>query len=255
MVVFASAAGMTVAVSQRLSIAGLNCVLALLLAQGLAVRSDQAVDALLLGAAGVGLQALFTVAAMATSRPGPRPRPLAGARAARRELAANLTLRSRSARHALRWGLALGAGVAAYNVLDLGEHGYWIPLTVLFVLKPSRDETWQRVAMRAAGTLAGLAIATPLALALGGFPVGEAVAISIAAGLAFALLAIEYALFTAAITAFAVMLAHALGQDAWQAAGQRALGTAIGIAIAVVAFAAWSNRPIQPPAAAPAGPA
>jgi fusaric acid resistance family protein len=244
MVAFASAAGITVAVSARLSVAAMSCTLALLLAQGLAVHADQAIDALLLGAAGAALQGLVAAAAAVGAPPAPPVHPIAGARAAWRAIAANLTLRSRSLRHALRWGTALGAGVAAYHVLDLGEHGYWIPLTVLFVLKPSAGETWERIAMRAAGTLAGLALATPLALALGPVPVANAAAMTIAAGFALALLAIEYALFTAAITSFVVLLAHGLGQDAWQAADQRALGTLIGLAIAGLAFALWSNRAI-----------
>ena len=71
-----------------------------------------------------------------------------------------------------------------------------MPLTVLFVLRPTPDETSERIAMRAAGTIAGLAIATPLAELIGGADILAAVAIALAAAFAFAFLAIEYALFT-----------------------------------------------------------
>src|SRR5436190_6644750 len=54
---FASTAALSVAVSPRLYIAALTCVLALLLAQGLAPSHDVAPEALLLGAAGAALQA------------------------------------------------------------------------------------------------------------------------------------------------------------------------------------------------------
>ena len=155
---------------------------------------------------------------------------------------ANLSIRSRSFRHALRWGTALGIGVAAYHVVDLGEHGFWIPLTVLFVLKPEAGETFERIEMRAAGTVAGLALATALAAIVGEHPLPDAVALTIAAGFTFALLAIQYALFTTAITAYVVLLAHALGQSAWQAADERALGTVLGIAIAALAVVVWRNR-------------
>ena len=146
-------------------------------------------------------------------------------------------------RHALRWGVALGAGVAAYHLLDLGEHGYWVPLTILFVLRPSYGETLERIAMRGAGTVLGLLIATPLAELIGGNDVLVAIAVVFSAAFSYSLLAIEYALFTAAITAFAVIYAHAFGQPALQAADERAIATAIGLVICAVAFAVFHDRP------------
>jgi hypothetical protein len=238
---FASLAGMSVAVSRRLAIAGLTCVLALLLGQGLALSPAQAPDALLLGGAGVLLQALFAAAAWSWDRDTEPIALGAGFVRARRAVTENLDRRSASLRHALRWGTALGLGVGLYHVVDLGAHGYWVPLTILFVLRPEPDETVLRIAMRAAGTLAGLAIATPLAELIGGLDVLEALAITLAAAFAFALLAIEYALFTAAITTFIILSAHALGQAAEQAAGQRALSTLIGLGIVAVAVALWGG--------------
>ncbi len=117
-----------------------------------------------------------------------------------------------------------------------------MPLTVLFVLKPELGMTEERIAMRAGGTLLGLVVATPLAMAIGGLPLVESIAMMLAAGLCFALLALEYALFTAAVTSFVVILAHAMGQSAWQAADERGIGTVIGLVLAVVAFGVWSNR-------------
>jgi Fusaric acid resistance protein-like len=242
MAVFASTVGMSVAVSRRLAIAGLNCVLALLLGQGLSVAPAQAPDALLLGGAGAALQALVSAVAWTRDRAVEPIELAAGFSRARRAIAANLNLGSKSLRHALRWGTALGVGVGVYHVLDLGLHGYWVPLTVLFVLRPEPDETVERIAMRGMGTLAGLAAATPLAMLIGGLDVIEALAIAITAGLSFALLAIEYALFTAAITTFIILSAHALGQAADQAAGQRALATLIGLAIVAMAVALWGGR-------------
>ncbi len=68
MIVLGSLGGIAVAVSQQLAIAGMSCVLALLLAQGLALTSTEAGYALVLGAGGVALQVLV-------SRPGGRRRP------------------------------------------------------------------------------------------------------------------------------------------------------------------------------------
>jgi uncharacterized membrane protein YccC len=132
--------------------------------------------------------------------------------------------------------------VALYRFVDLQGHGYWIPLTVLFVLKPTADDTWQRLAMRAAGTIAGLILATALAEGLGASPVPVAIALAAAGAFAYALLALEYALFTAAITVFVVLLTDSLGEAAFKAADQRALATVLGIAVAAVAIAAPLGR-------------
>ena len=234
---FASTAALSIAVSMRLYVAALNCVLALLLAQGLAPSRDIAVDVMLLGAAGAALQALFSLLTTPLDRSpylAPRVEDLRRAAEAIRD---DIRARELALRHALRWGTALAVGVAAAHVIDLGPHGYWIPLTVLFVLRPRGSDTFERIAMRAAGTLLGLVIGTPLAIALGGSPVAECVAIAVAAAFSFALLAIEYALFTIAMTCLAVLLSHALGQSAWSAADERAIGTILGIAIAAAAAA------------------
>jgi hypothetical protein len=242
MALVAAVAGLTVAVSRRLSIAALNCVLALLLGQGLSLSPDLAPEALLFGAAGVALQALTSLVAWSWDRAREPIELAAGARRAWRAVRANLGLGSPSLRHALRWGTALGLSVALYHVVDLGPHGYWVPLTVLFVLRPDPDETAERIAMRAAGTVVGLVVATPLAELIGQHAVADAVAIGIAAAFTLALLAIEYALFTAAITAFIILTVHALGQGAEQAADQRALATGIGIAIVALALPLWGTR-------------
>jgi hypothetical protein len=237
MTAFASAAALTVAVSLRLAIAGMMCTLALLLAQGFALQPHDAPDALLIGTAGALTQALLSLVVSLWEGAPERVRPVAGAREAVRTVQAALGSRSPSLRHALRWGVALGLGVGLYHVVHLGEHGYWIPLTILFVLRPAPGDTYERIAMRAAGTLAGLVLATGLAELLGSDPVANAVVLTVAAGCSFALLAIQYALFTTAITVYIVVLSHALGQGAFQAADQRAIATVIGIVMAAVAFA------------------
>jgi Fusaric acid resistance protein-like len=235
MAIVASAAALSIAVSLRLYIAALNCVLALLLAQGLAGSRDVAVDAMVLGAAGAALQALFSLTAAPLDRTGfPTPR-LDDLRRVEQAIREDARGRRLAVRHAFRWGLALAVAVAAGHIVDLGPHGYWIPLTVVFVLRPVPSETFERLAMRAAGTFVGLVIGTPLAIALGGSGAAEAVAITVAAACVFALLAIEYALFTIAVTCLVVILSHALGESAWSAADERAIATALGIAIAAAA--------------------
>jgi len=240
--VFVSAClGLAGAVSRRLAIAGLNVVLALLLAQGLGIDPSQAPEALLLGGAGAASQALLTLLGLLWDRQAGDPERGPDLRTAVATLRVSLVADSPMLRHALRWSVALGVGTAVYHVVDLGPHGYWIPLTILFVLRPTPGETAERIAMRAAGTVAGIAIAIALAGIVDDYRVVDAVVIAIAAGLAFALLAIEYALFTAAITAYIVLVTHALGQSAFQAADERAIGTAGGLGIVILLVLIWDG--------------
>ena len=249
MTAVACIAGMTVAVSLRLSIAGMMVVLALLLAQGFGLHPGDAPDAFVIATAGALAQAALSLLVSIWDEAVEAPRPIDGAREAGRAVRTSLDLNSPSMRHALRWGIGLGIGVAAYHVIDLGEHGYWIPLTVLFVLKPAPADTYERIAMRAAGTLAGLALATGLAELIGRDAVAVALVLTLAAACSFALLAIEYALFTTAITVYIVVLAHALGQAAFAAADERAAATAIGITIAALGFVLLRDRRPLPSAA------
>ncbi len=136
----------------------------------------------------------------------------------------------------MRFGVALGVGVAIYRISGFDDHGFWVPLTILFVLKPDPDQTAARIAMRAAGTVAGLLLATVLAELLGNALIETTVALTLAAALSLALLAVEYALFTTAITVYVVLLTDKLGAAPLEAAGERGLGTLLGILVAAVAF-------------------
>lgn len=237
-----AAAGYCFSVSLRLAIAGLSVALSLLIAQGLPLELSDALPALLLATAGGLLQAGFSLCVYAA---GDRDRDGEGegwsTHTALQALAANLTLRSTSARHALRFGVALATGVAAYWLLGMEEHGFWIPLTILFVMRPEEDETFRRLILRAIGTAAGLVIATALSEWLQGDGIALALALAVATAFAYGLLTVQYALFTAAITVYAVLLADSLGEPALRAAGQRAGATALGIVIAAAAFLIWSN--------------
>jgi hypothetical protein len=242
MALVGAAAGYCFAVSLRLAIAGLSTALALVIAQGLFLGAGETLPALLYATAGGLTQALWSLIVwLVADRSAERDSGWDRHRA-RLALAANLTLRSSSARHALRFGAALAAGVATYRLLGLRDHGFWIPLTILFVMRPEREETYHRLILRAVGTVLGLVVATALAEAIGGYDLLVALCLTIAAALSFGLLTVQYALFTAAITTYVVLLTDTLGEGAFHAAGQRASGTALGILIAFLAFLVWPNR-------------
>jgi hypothetical protein len=242
MALIGAAAGYCFAVSLRFSIAGLSVALSLLISQDLPLDVTDTIPALLLATAGGLLQAAFSFCVwIAGDRTEDGAANVWSWHGARSALGANLSLSSTSFRHALRFGTALASGVAVYWLLGMHDHGFWIPLTILFVLRPEREETFHRLVLRAAGTIVGLVIATALAEWLGGNGVAVAVVLAIATAFAYGLLTVQYALFTAAITTYAVLLADSIGEEALHAAGQRALATAIGIAIAGASFLIWSN--------------
>ena len=239
-------AGYCFAVSLRLAICGLSTVLALLITQGLFLPAGDAGSALLWALGGASTQVLWSLIvwvffdrAADQSESGWNSRRVIAA------LRANLDLRSPAARHAIRFGAALAAGVAVYRIVGFHDHGYWVPLTILFVMRPEQGESYHRIVLRAAGTVVGLVIATALAEVIGSDLV-DGILLSIAAALAYGLLTVQYALFTASITTFVVLLTDTLGEPALDAAGQRGLGTAIGLAIVFLAFVLWPNPSEEP---------
>jgi hypothetical protein len=237
-----AAAGYCFSVSLRLAIAGLSVSLAMVVAQGLFLTPGDAWPALAYGTAGGMLQVAWSLIVWLVADRSARGQESGwNTAAAIAALRSNLSLRSSSARHAIRLGAALAAGVALYRALGLHDHGFWIPLTILFVMRPERDETYHRLVLRALGTVLGLVVATAVAEAFGASDLIVGAVLTIAAALTFGLLTVQYALFTAAITTYVVLLSDTLGEGAFAAAGQRADGTALGIAIAFAAFLVWPN--------------
>jgi hypothetical protein len=235
-------AGYAFCVSLRLAIVGLSVTLAMLIAQGLFLPASDAGAALLYGTLGGLTQVAWSLIVwLATDRAADEPEKAWSGREAVAALRSNLSLESQSARHALRFGAALAAGVAAYRLLDLHQHGFWIPLTILFVMRPERDETDHRLILRAIGTVLGLILATAVAEAFAGQDLVLAAVLTVAAAFSFGLLTVQYALFTTAITTYVVLMSSTLGEGAFEAAGQRATGTALGILIAFLAWRLWPN--------------
>jgi uncharacterized membrane protein YccC len=232
----AAAAGLCYADTLRLAFVGFSCSVALMISQGLFLPVHDTLPALFYGAVGGLIQATWAaIVWLFYDRDSDNESGWDLARTKAR-LSAALTLESQFGRHALRYGIALPLGVAIYRIAGMREHGYWIPLTILFVLRPERDETDHRLVLRAVGTLAGLVFATALAFAFDGAEAPITIVLSISAALTFGLITVQYALFTAAITTYVVLLTDTLGEARLEAAGQRVIGTAVGILIAWLAF-------------------
>jgi Fusaric acid resistance protein-like len=243
--VLGAVAGYGFAVSLRFAFVGLTSVLALLIAQGLWIPADEVGKALLWGTAGAMIQVAWSLLVwIFYDRAADEPESGWNTQRVVSSLRSNFNMRSPAARHALRFGTSLAIGVAIYHVFDIHDHGYWIPLTILFVMRPEREESYHRIVLRAVGTAVGLVIATALAELIGSDLV-DGILLAIAIGLAYGLLTVQYAGFTTAVTVFVVLSVDTLGEPALEAAGQRALGTAVGLLIIFLAFVIWPNPPAE----------
>ena len=153
---------------------------------------------------------------------------------------ANLTLQSSAFRHALRLGIALALATALYLVFHLPiERGYWIPLTVVLVLRSDFITTFTRGIARLVGTTLGAVLTTLLVVFLmPSQPVLVAI-ITIAAYLMYSTLFANYAIFSVAITMAVVFLLSFTAPQTVMTAANRAIDTAIGGVLALLIYALW----------------
>ena len=183
--------------------------------------------------------AAWVTAACAESRaavPGlaPRARPL-------QALRAELTLSSSAFRHAVRLSVGLVAAGIVYRGLSLGS-GYWVPLTVLFVLRPDYGTTINRGIGRAAGTVVGVTIAWVIVTP---FSPSSGAIVALLAFLAFAAYAAfpaNYALFSVVLTVLIALLVQFSGGSPVGALLDRIVDTAVGTAIVLSTITLWPTR-------------
>jgi uncharacterized membrane protein YccC len=108
--------------------------------------------------------AVETVRAGATEGRGGEEPDVYGVRRLRDPLAiirSNLTPSSEVLRHAIRLAIFVGGSDLFVRLSDVNR-GYWVPLTILVVLRPDFASTFQRSSMRVIGTVVGLLLATEL---------------------------------------------------------------------------------------------
>jgi uncharacterized membrane protein YccC len=174
------------------------------------------------------------------ARFGPRPKtydPLV-------EIRNNLSFRSTSFRHALR----LGAVSALGGLLAAGEHlvrGYWIPMTVVIVLKPNFGGTLQRCVQRITGTVLGALIGALLVLASPEPWVLWGV-LPVLVFATFALRNFNYTLFSLALTPTVLLMLDIAHPITVTDSFLRVLHTIIGSLLALLSgyllFPLWESR-------------
>jgi uncharacterized membrane protein YccC len=153
-------------------------------------------------------------------------------------LRANLNLQSSAFRHAVR----LATLVAIGNTLERAfywHRSYWLPMTIVLVLKPEFTTTFTRGVLRIGGTIVGLFLATALFRFL-----PESVALQIILIFIFTLLLrwvgpANYGIFAVAISALVVLLIALTGVSPKEVIWARGLNTAAGGALALLAYWIW----------------
>jgi uncharacterized membrane protein YccC len=155
---------------------------------------------------------------------------------------AQLTWESPVLRHALRLSVAAAAGVMIVRVADL-EHGYWIPLTVVMVLRPETAHTYTRCVGRVAGNALGILVASIFIILL--HPSGLlAASLAVVFAVAYAVSGFGYLALSAALAAAIVFLVDIGGSAGAATVSDRLLATLIGGALAVLAHVALPDHAV-----------
>ncbi|WP_344445577.1 FUSC family protein [Kitasatospora nipponensis] len=148
-------------------------------------------------------------------------------------------------RGSVRYGLRVALCVAVAGAVTAGlplERGYWVPMTVAFVLKPDLGSVFLRAVSRAAGTVLGVVVtAGLLALTTDRWLLAAAVALCVA--LLPSTAAAHYGLNTAVMTPMALGLVQLGGGSGVTEFWPRVLDTALASGIVLVfGYLLWPER-------------
>jgi len=156
-------------------------------------------------------------------------------------LRANLSFRSTTFRHAVR--LAICVAIAGAIARATGWHrAYWIPMTVVIVLRPDFAGTFTRGLQRIAGTLLGVLMATAEFHFL---PQTFAVQATLIGACAFLLRWLgpaNYGFFATGVTSTIILLLALTGSEHRFLIHARYIDTLIGGIVALSAYALWPTR-------------
>ena len=144
----------------------------------------------------------------------------------------HLKLTSPISRHAVRLSTAAAVGTAIARFADVPQ-GYWIPLTVLLVMRPETAHTYTRCVGRAAGICAGVVVASSVTLHWQPTGLAAAILAVVSLGVTYAVSMFGYIAVTAAFAATIVLLLDITG--AASSISDLLFATVIGGALAVLA--------------------
>lgn len=145
----------------------------------------------------------------------------------------HLTWGSPILRHACRLAAGVGAGVAVERFADV-PYGYWIPVTVLMVLRPETAHTYTRCVGRVAGNAAGIIVASVVTLIWHPTGLAAAVLAIVALAIAYAVSGVGYVATSAVLAATIVFLVDVSAASEVGTMADRVIATLIGGALAVL---------------------
>jgi len=155
-------------------------------------------------------------------------------------LRANLNLHSVAFRHAIRLTICVAIGDALGRVLH-PYRAYWIPMTIVLVLKPEFAVTFSRGVLRIIGTLLGLLLATALFHFLPIHTAMEIILIGLFTFLVRWIGPANYGIFGVAISALVVLLVSITGIAPREVIQARAINTVLGGVLALLAYVVWPS--------------
>jgi uncharacterized membrane protein YccC len=159
---------------------------------------------------------------------------LAGLAGAARVAARHASVRSVWFRSSARGAVALAAAVAVADVLDV-QHGFWVVLGTLSVLRTNAAATGATVLRALAGTVVGFAVGAALVLAIGSGPTALWVALPIAVLVAaYAPGTAPFAVGQAAFTITVIVLYNLLVPAGWKVGLVRVQDVLLGCAVSLV---------------------
>ncbi len=148
-------------------------------------------------------------------------------------LRAHITPYSLIFRHALRLSVAATLGISLYTILHI-PFGYWIPLTILFILKPEFSGTSQRTAQRLIGTILGGIVASFIIATVHNMLI-IGILLGIVGFCSFVYTTRNYGIFVLFLTPFVVFMIDLHAPGDWRVALIRIINTLIGGFIAFLA--------------------
>ena len=136
--------------------------------------------------------------------------------------------------YAVTSGLAVAAAALVAHAMPVAN-SYWVPMTVVLLLRPAARETTNRSLARFGGTVAAIGLLTVVIALLRPSTPWILLLLIPAAWGCFALVRVNYALLSLCITAYVVLLFALAGLPEPAVALHRTIATALGGAIAILA--------------------
>ncbi len=155
-------------------------------------------------------------------------------------LGENLNLQSATFRHALRLAVLVAVGDILGRMVSW-RRTYWLPMTIVLVLKPEFTATFTRGVLRIIGTIIGLLLATALFHVI--HPV---VALQVALIFLFVFFLrwvgpANYGIFAIVVSGLIVLLLAVAGVPPKEVISARGINTVLGGALALIAYWLWPS--------------